>query len=361
MKYSSLVLFTTIVVVLFLFPGCDDSVKPGKNQPPVIESITSMPATSPTNRLPGGDTVRISVVATDPDKDELSHTWLADEGRFIGEVNEASVQWEAPNRETEVDYVIEVIVSDGALTASGDITIYVDRKVRTGSVKDIDGNEYKTVKIGDQWWMAENLRTTRYRNGDAIPTNLTNIQWQDTPFGAYAIYPHGNVDGINSEAEMVAAYGKLYNWNAVVDSRGLCPPGWHVPTDAEWTELVNYVEAQGYPDQWNDPNGAGNALKSRRQVNSPLGEPWATSEHPRWNSYDTMHGLDVFGFSALPGGHRGYYGGGYGYFGVGGFWWSSTEAYTYRAWYRLLYYVNGSVSRNYKVKRYGSSVRCLRD
>jgi len=225
---------------------------------------------------------------------------------------------------------------------------------------DIDGNVYQTVKIGDQWWMAENIRVTRYRNGDAIPTNLDNTQWRNTTSGAYAIYPHGDAAGIDSDEEMVDAYGKLYNWYAAVDNRGLCPEGWHVPSDGDWTTLVNYVVAQGYPDT-NVVGGAGNALKSRRQENSPLGAPWATSEHPRWDyPHSTHHGLDVFGFSGLPGGYRASFGS---YYNVGnyGYWWSSTEYDTNGAWLRYLGYYTGSVYSYANNRRIGFSVRCLRD
>ncbi len=93
----------------------------------------------------------------------------------------------------------------------------------TVTVTDIDGNEYKTVIIGDQEWMSENLRVTRYNNQDDIPTGLNNTDWGNTTEGAYAIYDHDhwNAEGINSSEEMVEAYGKLYNWYAVNDSRGL--------------------------------------------------------------------------------------------------------------------------------------------
>jgi uncharacterized protein (TIGR02145 family) len=236
----------------------------------------------------------------------------------------------------------------------------------TGTVTDIDGNEYQTVKIGDQWWMAENLKVTRYRNGDAIPTGLSNTQWESTTSGAYAVYPHGggetedDVEGINSNEEIITAYGKLYNWYAVNDSRGLCPEGWHVPTDAEWTVLVDYVVAQGYPNEWDNPNGAGNALKSRRQVDSPLGAPWATSEHPRWNSHRRHHGLDVSGFSGLPSGYREDTGIFYN-FGYSGTWWSSTEFVGGFVWQRTIYYELSHLIRSNGVKRDGRSVRCLRD
>jgi len=231
----------------------------------------------------------------------------------------------------------------------------------TSTVTDIDGNVYQTVIIGEQEWMAENLRVTKYNNGNAIPTGLSNTDWSNATSGAYAIYDHNewNTDGINSPEEMVAAYGKLYNWYAVDDARGLCPEGWSVPSDADWTALVNYVVSEGFPNS-NVTNGAGNALKSCRQVGHPDGGDCDTSEHPRWDSDDTHSGFDEFGFSALPGGHRGY-GGSCNLIGSIGLWWSSSENSSSIAWYRLMYSFYGNVPRNLNDKRDGFSVRCLRD
>lgn len=211
----------------------------------------------------------------------------------------------------------------------------------TGTVTDIDGNKYQTVKIGDQLWMAENLRVIRYQNGDAIPTGLSDNAWQNTTSGAYVIYPHGNVDGINSEAGVVAVYGMLYNWYAVTDSRGLCPPGWHVPTDAEWTTLVNYLG--GYA-------AAGGKMKSIRAEPDP---------HPRWKS-PNIGATNESGFSGLPGGGRGV-DSSYDATGGGGLWWSSTESSPKNAWYRFLNYNFSFVNRSSNDKRSGFSVRCLMD
>ncbi len=111
----------------------------------------------------------------------------------------------------------------------------------TGTITDIDGNTYNTTFIGGNEWMAENLRVTKYNNDDAIPTGLSNAYWFNTTQGAYAIYPHGSINGLDSDAEVVAAYGKLYNWHAVDDERGLCPAGWSVPGDDDWTQLVDYL------------------------------------------------------------------------------------------------------------------------
>ncbi len=229
-------------------------------------------------------------------------------------------------------------------------------------VTDIDGNEYVTVIIGDQEWMAENLRVTRYRNGDDIPSGLDNEDWSNTTDGAYAIFDHHSdtADGIDSPEEMVDAYGKLYNWYAAHDSGGLCPEGWHVPADAEWTQLVDYVVSQGYPNVMDDPDGAGNALKSCLQVDSPLGGDCDTAEHPRWNADETHHGFDAFGFSGLPGGRR-LANGFFNFVGEYGFWWSTTDGGSGNK-ALLLDSSNGSMeSFIISGKENGMHIRCVRD
>jgi uncharacterized protein (TIGR02145 family) len=192
---------------------------------------------------------------------------------------------------------------------------------------DIDGNAYDTVVIGTQVWMSKNLRVSKYRNGDAIPTNLINTTWQNTTSGAYAIY--------DNTATNDSIYGKLYNWYAVADPRGLCPVGWHVPSDAEWSTLENFLDGSSV---------AGGKMKSV----SPL---WLSPNSGATNSS---------GFSGLPGGNRNSSGT---YVNVGylGYWWSSTQFSTTSAWLRSLFYNNGDVNRNYYFKRFGFSVRCVRD
>ncbi len=227
-------------------------------------------------------------------------------------------------------------------------------------VTDIDGNEYVTVIIGDQEWMAKNLRVTNYNNGDDILTGLDDTAWSTTTSGAYAIYPHGSIPGLNSDEEVLEAYGALYNWFAVNDERGLCPEGWSVPGDADWAALVSYVVAQGYPNEPTNPNGAGNALKSCRQTDSPLGGACNTPDHPRWQSYGTHYGFDEFGFSALPAGNRNSYGG-YVNVGLFGFWWSSSEHSATHAWGRSIFANYGNVNRDNGNKRAGFSLRCFRD
>jgi len=136
-----------------------------------------------------------------------------------------------------------------------------------GTVTDIDGNVYQTVIIGNQEWITENLRVTKYNNGDDIPTGLNDSEWQNTTQGAYAIYPHDggetedDVEGINSDEEMIGAYGMLYNWYSVDDERGLCPAGWSIPSDEDWTQLINYAIDQGYPNDGDNPNSTWNTLR----------------------------------------------------------------------------------------------------
>lgn len=195
------------------------------------------------------------------------------------------------------------------------------------TITDIDGNVYNTVTIGSQIWMKENLKVSKYRNGSAIPTGLSDSLWINTSSGAYAIY--------NNNAANNTTYGKLYNWFAVADPRGLCPAGWHVPTDAEWTTLENFLGGQTV---------AGGKMKSVSSL---------------WQSPNTG-ATNESGFSGLPGGYR-YFNGSYNSIGDYGYWWSSTEYSTTDAWARNLDYSNSNSNQYNLIEQNGFSVRCLRD
>ena len=201
----------------------------------------------------------------------------------------------------------------------------------TPSITDADGNVYTSVTIGTQEWMAENLRTTKYSDGTAIPNVTSNSDWKSLSTGGWCNY--------NNSSSNEATYGKLYNWYAASDSRNVCPTGWHVPTDAEWTVLTDYLAANGH-------NGAeGTALK-------------ATSG---WNDFEgSGNGTDDYGFLGFPGGYRSN-DGSFNSIGNDGNWWSSSQASTFDAWFRYLYYDNDSVSSFSSSKENGFSVRCLRD
>jgi uncharacterized protein (TIGR02145 family) len=198
---------------------------------------------------------------------------------------------------------------------------------------DADGNSYTTVTIGSQVWMKENLKTSKYRNGNPIPTNLSDADWQNTTIGAYAIY--------NNDVANNTTYGKLYNWYAVTDPRGLCPAGWHLPSDAEWTTLENFLGGASV---------AGGKMKSTGTIEGGTGL-WYSPNQDATNSS---------GFTGLPGGSR-FFNGSYGSFGFYGFWWSSTEFSSTVAWNRNLDYFNGNSGRSNDFKSNGLSVRCLRD
>jgi uncharacterized protein (TIGR02145 family) len=216
----------------------------------------------------------------------------------------------------------------------------------SSTVTDIEGNVYNTVLIGDQCWMKENLKTTTYSNGSPIPNVADSGAWMNLTSGAYVWYDN-NISWKDS-------YGALYNWFATVDVNGLCPTGWHVPTNDEWTALTDYIGGTGEPH--------GNELKSCRQVNSPLGGDCNTTEHPRWDE-DTNYGnygTDDYGFSGLPGGFRNF-NGSFSSIGFTGYWWSSTETLSIAAWTRRLNYYSGYVFMGNLYGQHGFSVRCLRD
>jgi uncharacterized protein (TIGR02145 family) len=183
------------------------------------------------------------------------------------------------------------------------------------------------VTIGTQVWMAENLNVDKFRNGDPIPQATTDEAWiaaGENKQPAWCYYDNDPSKGTK--------YGKLYNWYAVNDPRGLAPNGYHIPTDAEWTKLSDYLGAADL---------AGTKMKSK-------------------SGWEENNGTNSSGFSGLPGGYR-KYNEAFSYIGKGGYWWSSTQDDTDYAWYRDLDYGSGDVDRYYSRKDGGFSVRCLRD
>jgi len=217
----------------------------------------------------------------------------------------------------------------------------------TSTVPDIDGNSYPTVLIGTQCWTEENLKVTKYNDGTAIildatfttPIDGTSSTWQNRLEGAYTIYDNESSTGSNA-----TNYGFLYNWYAAkgVSTSGsttyknICPTGWHVPTDTEWTTLTDYL-------------GMGSVAGGKMNSTSSL-----------WTS--TFFADNTSGFSALPGGYRNY-DGGFGTISGTAVFWSATEVSSGSpgAYYRSLSSVNTLVSSNDYRKSVGASVRCLRD
>jgi len=147
-----------------------------------------------------------------------------------------------------------MVMDKGGLTDYATTQLNI-RAASTGTITDMDGNVYKIVKIGTQWWTAENLKVTHYRNGDAIPNVTEDPAWSVLTSGAYCNY--------NNDTTLVALHGRLYNWYAATDTRGIAPPGFHVPTEAEWLTLCNYCGGKNRAaimlkesgtEHWNSPN-----------------------------------------------------------------------------------------------------------
>jgi uncharacterized protein (TIGR02145 family) len=229
-------------------------------------------------------------------------------------------------------YYLRAYATNSAGTAYGEeinfkTSYHLNPNLSYGSMSDQDGNTYPTIVIGTQEWMAENLRTNTYRNGDIIPNVTDYTPWWNLNTGAWSYYENNN--------QYNSLYGKLYNWYAVTDARNLCPTGWHIPTDAEWSVLRAYL-------------GGGTAGRKMKTIGT---EYW---ENPNFDATNES------GFSGLPGGFR-YFSGSYTFIGKKGGWWSSTENDSANAWMRSLYHTDNSVYRGDNDKNYGYSVRCLKD
>jgi uncharacterized protein (TIGR02145 family) len=197
-----------------------------------------------------------------------------------------------------------------------------------GKNTDIDGNEYNIVKIGEQIWMSENLKVTKLNDGSAIPYVLNGNSWTARNTPAYCWYK-------NNAEIYKGTYGALYNWYTVETGK-LCPSGWHVPSDEEWSILIANLGNKDF---------AGGKLKEMGLTH--------------WNSPNT-NATNETGFSANPGGYR-LDNGTFDYIGIFGIWWSFTENSSETAWYRYMGYKTSNVIRNYSYKNFGFSIRCLMD
>ncbi|MCY7309930.1 MAG: fibrobacter succinogenes major paralogous domain-containing protein [Chitinophagaceae bacterium] len=189
-----------------------------------------------------------------------------------------------------------------------------------------DGAGQASVKIGQQEWASKNLNVATFRNGDAIPEAKTNEEWYKASMEgkpAWCYYDNDPKNGVK--------YGKLYNWYAVKDPRGLAPRDWHVPSDKEWIKLTDYLGGVV---------GVGNKMKNK--------EGWIKNGN----------GSNESGFSGLPSGNRS---GTFGSIGDSGAWWSSTEHNTDNAWYRDLSYSDDDIFGGDIDKGCGFSVRCVKN
>lgn len=225
-------------------------------------------------------------------------------------------------------YVMKNGVVINKYNVNNDIDSIVFYEPILQTITDIDGNEYPILTIGNQTWMAKNLRTTKFNDGTNIALVTESSIWSNIVSAAYCWYDNDSIANANN-------YGALYNWYTV-ETNKLCPTGWHVPSDVEWLELTNYLGGLSI---------AGGKLKEVGTTHWSCPNAEATNET---------------GFNALSGGAIPYYGGSLN-MGLLGTWWSTTKINNYTAWGWLIDNSSGAVYQRQDNLLTGQSVRCLKD
>jgi len=355
--FKPLFVVLLICISFILIVGCDKSEEVTNKAPTCI-------ITNPKNgdELLTGETISISVEASDADG-SITEVIVVIDSIEVNTTHSLPHQYQWNTAITTAgNHTLKATAKDnGNNTASDIITIQIVEKassvLETGTVKDYDGNTYKTVKIGNQWWMAENLKTTHFSNGTKIPLIGNNESWDNLDLfdKAYCYY--------DDSIFYATTYGALYTWAAAMNGdksselspslvQGVCPVGWHLPSDGEWIVLemqlgMSYDEA--WLMGWRGTN-EGTQMKAK--------EGWA----------DNGNGTNSSGFSALPAGIRGNHGM-FSDVGKATQFWSSTEYFniTNYAFNRKLLYDQPGVgwfhaSHYYGYpKDFGFSVRCVKD
>jgi uncharacterized protein (TIGR02145 family) len=230
-------------------------------------------------------------------------------------------------------YHVKAYAINSVGTAYGNVLSFRTGKIPVVTITDVDGNIYPVVQIESQSWLTENLKVTHYRNGDAIANVANDAVWKNLATGAYCAY--------DNQLTSTTTYGNLYNWHALNDSRGLCPTGWHVPSDGEWASLAAFLGGNSM---------AGGKLKATGTIEAGTGLWYAPN----------MGATNASGFKAIPGGYRINYGT---YYSIGNvaYLWSSSDTASVNAWNYVLDANNAEVSRNFNFKTNGFSVRCCKD
>lgn len=222
-------------------------------------------------------------------------------------------------------------------SSCGEEETLVPQKPETSTMVDIDGNTYVTVKIGDQWWMAENLKVTRYRNSASIPNVVDGTQWTSQQTGAYCLF-EGNS----------SAPGLLYNAEAAINPQQIAPEGWRVPTDEDWKKLERHLGLSSVDALAWRGTDQGDKLKELGNLS--------------WSNYEDVWGNNESGFTAKAGGCRMPTGqwGAPGLFATG-FWWTATSKEPGKLWYRHLDYKRSDIFRHYANGNYGFNIRCVKN
>lgn len=354
MKKFHAPLFITLCTFLFMCSLCPD--KPS-NHAPVIHSVSASAHTVP----PGGYTT-LTCNATDEDNQILMFSWECDAGGFVPAFQVPTyvsydnfVIWVAPDIigihtiysrvsdsdeqdqmtiDIDVQMVIPGCMDSDAVNYDENATEDDGSCIYTGTVSDIDGNSYDTVMIGEQEWFMENLRVSHYLNGDAISAVQEDALWQTLTSGGYSLHSNdpGNAD----------TYGYLYNWYAVNDERSICPEEWHIATNDDWLELVDYLG--GY-------QAAGGHLKATGTIQNGFGL-WLDPN---------LGATNESGFTAIPGGSRASNGLYNGTIGETAVFWTSSEFDATIAYFWLLRYNFPQANDGVDDKRAGLSVRCIKD
>jgi len=319
----------SLLLILIILISCE------KNQPPTCTIVVPAEDTE----IEIGETVIIRVIPFDSDG-SITEVRFYINDIDVGSANSYPYNYHWNTSDVEMgSHTIGATVKDnnGASAADEIVVLIIEERI-IGPVTDVDGNVYQTVKIGTQWWMAENLKTTKYNDGSPIPLVTDNTAWSNLTTPGYCWYE-------NSTANR-DTYGGLYTWAAAMNGaagstpnsngiQGVCPAGWHVPSSLEWRNLTDYLGGEGV---------AGGKLKETGTIHWADPNTGATNES---------------GFTALPGGLRSY-SGVFKNVGYYGYWWSSSQYDAYMIWYWSMHY-NADVSNYFTGKIAGFSVRCVLD